>query len=194
MIDNKLIMELRARTGAGVLEAKKALEEGGGEIDKAIEYLRKSGVIKAAKKSERATGQGMVHAYVHGGGKVGVLVEVLCETDFVARNPEFQELAHDLAMQIAATNPMYVKPGDVPVDVLEKEKAIYAQEAVGKPAAVVEKIIRGKLDKWYSEVCLLKQPFIKDEDQTIEGLVQSKIVKLGENIQVRRLARFSLTE
>lgn len=185
-------MQLREQTGAGVLEAKKALEQSGGDLPAAVDALRKSGALKAAKKAERTTGEGLVHAYIHGGGKVGVLVEVLCETDFVARNPEFEALAHDLAMQIAATNPVYVKPEDVPSDSVEKEKSIYAGEVVGKPANIVEKIVAGKLDKWYSNVCLMKQAFIKDEDLTIEDVVKSKISKLGENIQVRRFVRFAL--
>ena len=192
MVDSKTVMQLRAQTGAGVLEAKKALEETGGDIAAAIDYLRKSGALKAAKKSDRATNEGVVHAYIHGGGKVGVLVEVLCETDFVARNPEFQELAHDIAMQIAATNPFYVKPEDVPAELVEKEKSIYVEEVVGKPANIVEKIVQGKLDKWYSDVCLMRQLFIKDEDLTIEDVVKAKIAKLGENIQVRRFVRYSL--
>lgn len=192
MIDNKLVMKLREQTGAGVLEAKRALTESGGDLARAVEFLRKSGALKAAKKAERTTGEGVVHAYIHGGGKVGVLVELLCETDFVARNPEFEALAHDLAMQIAATNPLYVRPEDVPTEVVAKEKEIYAEEAAGKSASVVEKIVAGKLEKWYSDVCLMKQPFIKDEDMTIEELVQSKISKLGENIQVRRFVRYAL--
>lgn len=192
MIDNKLIMQLRQQTGAGVLEAKKALEETNGDLEKAIEYLRKSGALKAAKKSERSTGEGLVHAYIHGNGKVGVLVEVLCETDFVARNPEFQELAHDLAMQVAATNPLYLKPEDIPDEVVEKEKEMYGGEVEGKPADIQEKILDGKIEKWYSEVCLIKQAFIKDEDITIEDLVKAKIAKLGENIQIKRFVRYSL--
>ena len=192
MIDSKLVMQLREQTGAGVLEAKRALEKSGGDIAAAIDNLRKSGALKAAKKSERATGEGLVHAYIHGNGKVGVLVEVLCETDFVARNPEFVALANDLAMQIAAMSPLYVKPEDIPPEAMEKERAIYAQEAAGKPANVAEKIVQGKLEKWYSEACLMNQPFIKDEDQTIAQLIQSKIAKLGENIQVRRFVRFAL--
>lgn len=192
MIDPKLVMQLRQQTGAGVLESKRALEEASGDIAAAIEQLRKSGALKAAKKAERTVGEGLVHAYIHSGGKVGVLVEVLCETDFVARNPEFEALAHDVAMQIAATNPLYMKPEDVPEEVVAKEKEIYAQEVAGKPANVVEKIVAGKLEKWYAETCLLKQLFIKDEDLTMEELVQSKIAKLGENIQVRRFVRFAL--
>ncbi|MDP3763497.1 MAG: translation elongation factor Ts [bacterium] len=192
MVDSKTVMQLRAQTGAGVLEAKRALEETDGDIQKAIDQLRKSGALKAAKKSDRETKEGLVHSYIHGGGKVGVLVEVLCETDFVARNPTFEELAHDIAMQIAATNPLYVKPEDVPGEMVEKEKSIYAEETAGKPANIVEKIVQGKLDKWYSDVCLMKQAFIKDEDLTIEDVVNAKIAKLGENIQVRRFVRYSL--
>lgn len=192
MIDPKLVMRLREQTGAGVLEAKRALEESDGDINRAVEFLRKSGAAKAAKKSDRATGEGLVHAYIHGGGKVGVLVELLCETDFVARNPEFQALAQDLAMQIAAMDPLYVAPEDVPPGVAEKERAIYAEEAQGKSADIVGKIVEGKLEKWFSEVCLMKQAFIKDEDMTIEELVKSKIAKLGENIQVRRFTRYAL--
>lgn len=192
MIDLKLVMQLREQTGAGVLDAKRALEDSGGDIDKAIEALRKSGALKAAKKSDRATGEGLVHAYIHGGGKVGVLVEVLCETDFVARNPEFQALAQDLAMQIAAMDPLYVAPENVPAEVIEKERSIYTEEVHGKPADIVGKIVQGKLEKWLSEVCLMNQAFIKDEDMTIEELVKSKIAKLGENIQVRRFTRYAL--
>lgn len=192
MIDSKLVMQLREQTGAGVLEAKKALEETNGDIEKAIEHLRKSGALKAAKKSDRATNEGLVHSYIHGGGKVGVLVELLCETDFVARNPAFEELAHDIAMQIAATNPLYVKPEDISAETVEKEKSIYVEEVVGKPANIVEKIVQGKLDKWYSDICLLRQTFIKDEDMTIEDVVKAKISMLGENIQVRRFVRYSL--
>ncbi|MDO8505208.1 MAG: translation elongation factor Ts [bacterium] len=192
MIDSKLVMQLRAQTGAGVLEAKKALEETEGDIEKAIDYLRKSGALKAAKKSDRATNEGLVHSYIHGAGRVGVLLELLCETDFVARNPIFAELAHDIAMQIAATNPLYVKPEDITAEVVEKEKSIYAEETAGKPANIVEKIVEGKLQKWYGDVCLMRQPFVKDEDMTIEDLVKGAISKLGENIQVRRFVRYSL--
>ncbi len=192
MADAKLVMQLREQTGAGVLEAKKALEESGDNVEKAIEALRKSGAVKAAKKADRETHEGLVYSYIHGGGKVGVLLEVLCETDFVARNPEFKALAQDLAMQIAAMNPLYVSPENVPAEVVEKEKEVYREEMHGKPADIVEKIVTGKLEKWYSEVCLIKQPFIKDEDMTIEELVKSKIAKLGENIQIRRFVRFNL--
>jgi len=194
MIDSKLIIQLREQTGAGIVEAKKALEESGGDLTKATELLRKKGVIKAASKSERQTKDGLVHAYVHPNNKVGVLIEVLCETDFVARNPEFQELVHDLAMQAAATDPVYIKPEDVPSEVTAKEKEIWLEEVRGqeKPPAVIEKILQGKLGKWLGDNCLLNQPFIKDEDITVGELIQQKIAKFGENIQVKRLVRFSL--
>ncbi|MBI4995168.1 elongation factor Ts [Candidatus Peregrinibacteria bacterium] len=194
MIDSKLIIQLREQTGAGIVEAKKALEESGGDLAKAAEFLRKNGVIKAASKSERQTKDGLVHAYVHPNNKVGVLIEVLCETDFVSRNPEFQELTHDLAMQAAATDPLYIKPEDVPPEVIEKEREIWLEEIRGqeKPPAVIEKILQGKLEKWLEDTCLLNQSFIKDEDITVGELVQQKIAKVGENIQVKRFVRFSL--
>ncbi len=193
MADAKLVMKLREMTGAGVLEAKKALEESKDNLETAAELLRKSGVIKAAKKSDRVTSEGIVHAYTHG-TKIGVMVELLCETDFVARNPAFQALAHDIAMQVAATSPLYTTPDQVPAELIEKEKEIYRGEVVGKPAEIVEKIIGGKLDKWFSDVCLSKQAFVKDEDMTIEELIKSTITKLGENIQIRRFVRFNLEE
>lgn len=193
MIDAKMVMQLRGQTGAGVNDARKALEEADGDLTKATEILRTSGTIKADKKTERTTGEGVIHAYTHG-SKLGVLVELLCETDFVARTPEFQELAHDIAMQIAATNPLYVKPEDIPAEVTEKEQSMYKEEATGKPENVIEKIIQGKMDKWFSEICLMKQPFIKDEDTVIETLIKNKIAKIGENIQVRRFVRFNLSE
>ena len=193
MADAKLVMKLRDMTGAGVLEAKKALEESNDNLEVAAESLRKSGVAKAAKKSDRVTSEGVVHAYTHG-SKIGVMVELLCETDFVARNPEFQGLAHDIAMQIAATSPLYTTPDQVPAELVEKEKEIYRAEVTGKPAEIVEKIVTGKLDKWLADVCLSKQAFVKDEDMTIEELVKSAITKLGENIQIRRFVRFNLEE
>lgn len=194
MIDSSLVMKLREMTGAGVLDAKKALEDASGDVEKAIELLRKKGAIKAAKKGERETAEGVVHAYVHANGKVGSMVELLCETDFVARNAQFQELAHDLAMHIAAANPLYLRPDDISPEVLAKEKEIWAAEFAGgeKPATVVEKILEGKVQKYYSETCLLKQAFIKDEDMTVEELLQQAVAKLGENIQVKRFVRFAL--
>ncbi len=191
MIDAKLVMQLRDATGAGVLEAKKALEETNGDLEKAAQYLRKTGVIKAGKKSDRATTEGVVHSYTHG-DKLGVLIELLCETDFVARNPEFQTLAHDIAMQIAATDPLYVRPEDVPPEVVEKERLMYREDIKDKPADMIEKIVEGKMQKWFTDVCLVKQIFIKDETTKIEDLIKSHITKLGENIQVRRFVRMAL--
>lgn len=194
MIDAKTVSELRAMTGAGIVDCKKALEEAGGDLAAAAELLRKKGIAKAASKSERATSEGLVYAYIHGNGKVGTLVEVLCETDFVARTDGFKELCHELALQIAAMNPLYVSKDMVPPEVVEKEKEIYAEEFSGssKPADVVAKIIDGKLDKWYSETCLLQQAFIKDEDKSVEEIVKEAIAKTGENIQVKRFVRYAL--
>lgn len=193
-MDSNLIKQLRDLTGAGIVDAKKALEDAGGDVHKAADELRKKGVIKAASKTDRATREGSVHAYIHAGGKVGTLVEVLCETDFVARTPQFQEFTHDVAMQIAAANPLYVSPADVPPEVVAKEKDIAGADVHGKPPSVVEKIVTGRLEKFYSDVCLLRQPWIKDEDQTIEDYLKTTIAKLGENIQIRRFSRFTLGE
>ncbi len=196
MLDSKTILSLRELTGAGMVDAKKALDETGGDINKAAELLRKKGIVKAAKKSERSTHEGLVHAYIHAGGKIGVLVELLCETDFVARNEQFKELAHDIAMQVAANNPLYLSVEDVPADVVAKEKEMMAAEMAssGKQPAMIEKALAGRLQKYYSDVCLLNQAFFKDEDLTIEELVKSAIAKIGENIQVKRFVRFSLAD
>jgi len=191
--DPKLVSQLRERTGAGIVECKNALDEAGGDIEKAIEVLRKKGEIKAAKKlNERTTKEGLIHAYIHANGKVGAMVEVSCETDFVARNEEFQAFVHDLAMQVAATNPLYVKSEDIPAEIVAKEKEMYLEEVQGKPPAVIEKILEGKLQKYYSEVCFLKQSFVKDEDITIEELINQKIAKIGEKIEVKRFVRFQI--
>lgn len=193
-ISAQQVADLRSQTGAGMMDVKQALEESGGDLALAAELLRKKGVAKAAKKADRETHEGRVHAYIHATGKLGALVEVLCETDFVARNDAFIEFCHDLAMQVSATDPLYVNRQDVPADLVEKEKAFYLAELVGqaKPLDVMEKIITGKLNKWFSEVVLLEQPFIKDEDKTIEEFVKEKIASLGENIQVKRFARFTI--
>lgn len=196
MIDSKMIGDLRALTGAGIVDCKKALEETGGNFDAAVELLRKKGQKVAANKQSRETKEGLVYAYVHTSGRVGTLVEVLCETDFVARNDDFKQLAHELALQIAAMNPLYVNPEDVPTEVVDKEVEIYKEQMgaslSGKPQEMVEKILSGKIAKYYEEVCLLKQKFIKDDSITIAELVTRTIAKVGENIQVRRFARFSL--
>lgn len=194
-LDLKLITSLREQTGVGIVECKSALTEASGDIDKAIEILRKKGEIKAAKKSaERTAKEGLVHAYIHQSGKVGGMIELSCETDFVARNEEFQELAHNLAMQVAATNPSYINPNDVPQELIAKEKEIYLEEvkAQNKPQAVVDKIIEGKISKYFEDICLLRQTFIKDENVTIEELINQKIAKIGEKIEVKRFARFEI--
>jgi elongation factor Ts len=195
IINPRLVSQLREQTGAGVVECKNALDEAGGDLEKATEILRKRGEIKAAKKSaERTATEGLVHAYIHANGKVGALVLVSCETDFVARTEEFQALVHDLAMQVAAANPLYIKSEDVPEEVINKEKEMYLEEIRGqeKPPAVVEKILQGKLEKYFEDVCLLKQPFVKDEDITVEELINQKIAKIGEKIEVKKFVRFQI--
>jgi elongation factor Ts len=179
-----------------MMDCKKALAETGGDMDKAIDYLRQKGLAAAAKKADRTAADGAVGAYVHPGGKIGVLVEINCETDFVARTAEFQGLLKDIAMQVAAANPRCVRRDEVSSADLDKEKAIYRQQALesGKPEKVVDKIIEGKIDKFYSEVCLLEQSFIKDPDKKVQDVVNEAIARLGENIQVRRFARFHLGE
>ena len=187
------VAALREMTGAGMMDAKKALVESAGDVEKAADFLRKNGIIKAGKKAERATNEGRVHAYIHSNAKVGVLVEVLCETDFVARNEAFVGLCNDLAMHIAASAPLYVSRTEVPLEMVEKEKEIYQAEVDGaKSAEIVGKIVEGKVNKFFADVCLLEQPFIKDEDKTVEEVVKEKIATLGENIQVRRFSRLNL--
>ena len=194
MIDAKMVAELRAKTGAGIVDSKKALEEMGGDLEKAAEFLRKKGIAKAGSKAERKTSEGLVYAYLHSNGKIGALVEVLCETDFVARTENFKELVHEVALQVAAMNPLYVSKDQITPEVLEKEKAIYAEEFAGsgKPADMIAKIVEGKLGKYYSEVCLMNQAYIKDEDKTMEDVVKEAIAKTGENIQVKRFVRFAM--
>lgn len=193
-IDNKLVMELRAMTNAGIVDCKKAIEEAEGDIAKAAEILRKKGIAKAGSKSERVATEGMVDSYIHGEGRVGVLVEVSCETDFVARTEQFKEFVHEVALQISATNPLYVSREQIPQEVIEKERELAMAEFAGssKPAEVVAKIAEGKLEKYYSEVCLLDQAFIKDEDKTVGELLKETIAKTGENMAVKRFARFAL--
>ncbi|EKD32692.1 MAG: hypothetical protein ACD_76C00164G0005 [uncultured bacterium] len=188
------IAELRERTGSGVMDVKKALEEAGGDEEKAIEILRKSGIAKAAKKGGRETHEGRVHSYVHTNGKIGVLVEVLCETDFVAKNEQFISFCNDIGMHIAATDPLYLNRADVAAEVIEKQRAMFQDEALaeGKPSAVVEKIVDGRIEKYYSEVALLEQEFVKDPDISVEEYIKAFIGKIGENIQVSRFCRFSI--
>ncbi|NPA26569.1 MAG: translation elongation factor Ts [Chloroflexi bacterium] len=190
----ELIKKLRAATGAGILDCRKALEEAGGDFDKAVEILRKKGLAKAAKKAGREAREGVIETYVHGGGRIGVMVEVNCETDFVARTPEFRELAHEIALQIAAMAPKYVRDEDIPEEVLERERAIARERAKGKPEHVVERIVDGMLEKFKNEVVLLRQPYIRDESKTVGQLIQEAIAKIGENIVVRRFVRWELGE
>jgi len=195
-VSANIVQQLREKTGAGFMDCKKALAETGGDVEKAIDYLRKRGVAAAAKKADRVVTDGAVGAYVHPGGKVGVLLEINCETDFVARNAEFQALLKDMAMQVAAANPRYVRREEVSAEESEREKSIYRQQALetGKPEKVIEKIVEGKMERFYSEVCLLEQPFIKDPDRKVSAVINDAIARLGENIQVRRFARYHLGE
>ncbi|MDI3537992.1 MAG: elongation factor Ts [Bacillota bacterium] len=195
-ITAEMVKALREKTGAGMMDCKRALEETGGDMEKAVEYLREKGLAAAAKRAGRTAAEGVIESYIHLGGKLGVLVEVNCETDFVARTPEFQELARDIAMQVAAANPQYLTREDVPAEVLEKEKEILRAQALneGKPEKVVDRIVEGRLEKFYSENCLLEQPFIKDPDKKVRDLLAEKIARIGENIVVRRFVRFQLGE
>ena len=190
------IKELRERTGAGMSDCKKALVECDAQMDKAIEYLRVKGLAKAAKKAGRIATEGLITQYIHGGGRIGVLLETNCETDFVARNPDFVGFTRDVAMQIAAMNPLYVQADEIPAELVEKEKGIRreANAQSGKPAAVIEKMLEGQISKWTKEICLLDQPWVKDDKKTIRDLQQDLVSKLGENINVRRFVRFELGE
>jgi elongation factor Ts len=195
-ITAQMVKELRERTGAGMMDCKNALNEAKGHMENAVDALRKKGLAAAAKKAGRITAEGAVGSYIHGGGKLGVLVEVNCETDFVARNDAFQEWVRDIAMHIAAAEPRFIRREEVTPEVLEREKAIFQDQALasGKPANVVEKIVAGKMEKYYSEFVLLEQPFVKNPDQTISQLIAERVAKIGENIQVRRFSRFKLGE
>jgi len=188
------VKQLRDKTGAGIMDCKKALAETGGDIDAAVEFLRKKGMAKAAKLVSRKATEGLVHAYIHPGGRIGALVEVNCETDFVARTDEFKTLVNDIAMQVAATAPQALTPDDLDDDIIEKEKEIYRSQAVaeGKPEKIVEKIVENKIQKFYEEVCLLEQAFIKDPEVKVGDLVKQLSGKVGENIVIRRFARFQL--
>lgn len=193
-ITTSMVKELREATGAGVLDCKKALEASGGDLEKAKAYLREKGLAAAAKKAGRVAKEGLIEAYVHTGGRVGALIQLDCETDFVARTEEFKALAHDLAMQVVAAKPLYLAPEDIPPDVLEEEKNVYRAQArdAGKPEHIMERIVEGKLQKHFQEVCLMRQPFIKDDDLTVQDILTRTIAKLGENIVMRRFARFEL--
>ena len=185
---SELVKELREKTGAGILDCQKALTENGNSIDKAIDYLRQKGLAAAQKKAGRETNQGLIHAYIHAGGKIGVLIEVNCETDFVARNEQFKAFVNDLALQVAAASPSYVRREEIAEDVVAKERSIYEGQAkeLGKPPAAWPKIIEGKLEKFYQENCLLEQAFIKDPSVVIKDLLAQQIAKIGENMNIRR--------
>jgi elongation factor Ts len=195
-ITTEMVKQLRDKTGAGMMDCKAALTEAGGDMDKAIEILRKKGLASAAKRAGRATNNGLIGHYIHMGGKVGVLVEVNCETDFVARTDDFQTLAKEVAMHVAAADPKFVRREDIPADLLEKEREIYRAQFAGsgKPANVIEKIVDGKLESYYAQVCLLDQPSVRDPNVTIQQMVSAATAKTGENVTISRFARFKLGE
>lgn len=196
MVTATMVKELRERTGAGMMDCKKALNETGGDMEKAIDYLREKGLAAAAKKSSRIAAEGTVIAYIHGGGRVGVLLEVNCETDFVAKTDDFQAFAKDVAMQIAAAKPEYVSRDQVEASVIEHEKQILRAQALneGKPEKIIDKMVEGRVEKFYKEFCLLEQPFVKNPDITVDQLVKEKISKIGENISIRRFVRYEMGE
>jgi elongation factor Ts len=195
-VSAQLVKELRERTGAGFSDCRAALVEAGGDIEQAINILRKKGQAAAAKKAQRTTSEGLVGCYIHAGGKIGVLVEINCESDFVARTDDFQRLCHDVAMHVAALDPRFLRREEVTQEILDREREIYGEQAkaTGKPPAVIEKIVNGKMEKFYEENCLCEQHFIKDETVTIKELVDQAIAKLGENIAIRRFSRFKVGE
>lgn len=188
------IKKLRDKTSAGIVDCKKALKESGGDIDKAIEILRKQGAVLASKKAGRTAKEGRIESYIHLGGKIGVLVEVNCESDFVARNDDFKAFVKDIAMQIAASSPLYLKKEDVPLDAVKKETEIIRAQVTDRPAAAIEKITEGKLNKFFEDICLLEQPFIKDANLKVKDVLTSMIAKIGENIVIKRFARYLLGE
>ncbi len=193
-ISAKMVKELRERSGAGIMDCKEALIECNGDLDKAIEFLRKKGIATAQKRSGRTAAEGVVQSYIHMGGKIGVLVEVNCETDFVAKTDEFSEFARNIAMHIAATNPLGITPEDIPADIVEKEKEIFRQQVIemGKPENVADKIVEGKMNKFFKENCLLNQPYVKNPDITVSDLLNEMIGKTGEKITIKRFARFQI--
>ena len=196
MIAAQQVKELREATGAGMMDCKKALVETNGDMDKAIDYLREKGLAAAAKKAGRIAAEGIVESYIHGGGKIGVMIEVNCETDFVAKTPEFHSFVRDLAMQVAAANPAYLSRDEVPAEILDHEREILRAQALneGKPAKIIDKMVEGRVEKYYKENCLLEQGFIKDPDQSVTDLVNAQIAKIGENIVVRRFVRYQMGE
>ncbi|NLL18264.1 MAG: translation elongation factor Ts [Clostridia bacterium] len=196
MITAAMVKELRERTEAGMMDCKRALQETNGDMEAAVAYLREKGLAAAAKKAGRLASEGLVESYIHGMGRIGVLVEVNCETDFVAKTDKFKELCHDIAMHIAASRPEYVSREEVPAEVIDQERSILKAQALneGKPEKIVEKMVEGRIEKYYKEVCLLEQPFVKDPDITVRDLVTQAIATIGENISVRRFVRFELGE
>lgn len=196
MVDASTVKELRERTGAGMMDCKRVLVETDGNIEKAIEVLREKGLAAAAKKAGRIASEGIVEAYIHGGGRIGVLIEVNSETDFVAKNADFRAFVRDMAMQVAATNPMYVSRDQVDQVVIEKEKEIFRQQAIneGKPEKIIDKMVEGRVEKYYKEICLLEQPFVKNPDVTVQVLLNTMIVKIGENLSIRRFTRYEMGE
>jgi elongation factor Ts len=196
VITTEMVKQLRDKTGAGMMDCKRALQESGGDPEKAIEYLRKKGAATAAKRSDKETNQGVVEAYIHAGGRIGSMVELNCETDFVAKTAEFKQLAHDIAMQIAAMSPRYISRDQVTKEAVEKELEIYKAQAVneGKPATIAEKVAQGRLEKFFQEVVLTEQSFIKDSGKTIKDLIDEQTAKVGEKISVRRFQRYHLGE
>lgn len=196
MVSAAAVKELRERTGCGMMDCKNALVEAGGDIEKAIEVLKTKGLAKAAKKAGRVATEGIVESYIHLGGKIGVLVEVNCETDFVAKTDQFKQLCRDIAMQVAASKPEFVRREEADPEVVEKEKQIFRQQALnqGKPEKVIDRMVEGRIEKFYKETCLLEQPFIKDTTKTVQDIINENIMKLGENITVRRFARFEVGE
>lgn len=196
MISASAVKELRELTGSGMMDCKKALTESNGDMEKAIEFLREKGLAAAAKKAGRVASEGIVDSYIHGGGRIGVLIEVNTETDFVAANEEFRQFVKDMAMQVAASNPLYVKREEVDSHIIEKEREIYKAQALneGKPEKIIEKMVEGRIEKYYKEICLLEQPFIKDTDKTVQEVLSSLIAKIGENISIRRFVRFERGE
>ncbi|MDD5010320.1 MAG: translation elongation factor Ts [Syntrophorhabdaceae bacterium] len=195
-ITAEAVKKLREKTGVGLMDCKEALKQSNGDMEKAIEYLREKGLAKLQKRMGKVASEGLIASYIHTGGKVGTMVEINCETDFVANTKEFQEFAKDIAMQITASNPFYIKREDIPAEVIEKEKNIYRKQALesGKPEKIVDKIAEGKLEKFYQEVCLIEQSFIKNPDMTVTELLEELIVKMGEKILVNRFIRFQLGE
>jgi elongation factor Ts len=195
-VSASMVKDLREKTGAGMMDCKKALAEAGGSFEKAVDYLRQKGLATAARRAGKVASEGQIGSYVHAGGKLGVMVEVNCETDFVAKTDDFRAFAKDMAMHIAASNPLYIQRENVPPEALEREREIYRAQArdARKPEKIMEKIVEGKLEKYYGEVCLLEQPFVKDPDRTVQDLLNELIAKLGEKVEIRRFMRFQVGE